>query len=683
MHPPVAPKRPHPHTLHGDMRTDDYYWLNQKQNPDVIQYLEDENRYFEETMRPLRSVQETLYQDMLTRIPAAEERVPVQHGPYFYYSRINPDQQYRTFYRRRASDRSELEHAPEEVVLDVNQLIEGDGFLDVSTVRVSPDHTRLHYLVNRDGTDRYTLVITDIQTGELLDAPIPNVFIHGSTAWDQSGQYVYYITADAVQRPHQLWRRRIGHPHDVLLYEEKDPSVSASVAVSRGGEYLFLTANTKTSSEVWYLHTGQPTDPLRLFQARRPGVRYALEHWQGQFLNLTNEGAENFTLLAVPTENPDPSRQQPLIPYEPERYWQRVYPFQDGLVIAGREHGLTQIWLYRGGELVQLTWDEPLYTAIPGTNLAYDTTEVLIEYQSMLTPLTDYAVDLLTGEKMKLSQDPVRNYDPAQYTQQQLWAKAQDGTLIPVSLMARTESLKETPAPTILYGYGAYGINSDPTFDVSRLALLDRGVIYVIAHVRGGSEMGHGWYQAGKLLNKRNSFTDFGDVARYLIDQGYTTPKQLAARGRSAGGLLMGAVLNLFPDLFEVVVPGVPFVDVVTTMLDASIPLTALEWEEWGNPADPEYYAYMKSYSPYDNVAAVDYPHILVYTGLNDPRVGYFEPAKWVARMRATKTGGDRQLLLKTHMGAGHGGPSGRLARFNERAEEYAFILDKIGMAHS
>ncbi len=679
MQAPKAERIPHPHKLHGDVRPDDYYWLREKQNPAVIRYLEAENAYFDEHMKPLRPLQNALYDDMLKHIPEADEEIPARQGPFFYYSRINPDQQYRTYYRRRAASRAELSSAPEEIILDVNGLAREGEFLDVSTVRVSPSHELMAYLVNRDGTDRYTLLVQDLKDGRLLDAPIENVFIGGSVVWDATSRYLFYLTVDDSQRPYRLWRHKLGEDQDVLLHQEDDIAFTQHLSKTRDGAYVLLTTAAKTSSEVRFLAADKPEDEWRLFAPRRPNVLYELEHWNGQFLNLTNDGAENFTILAVSDHSPDPAEQRPLFPYDASRYLQGVLPFQAGLVLSGRSGGLTQIWVYKDGALQSLTWDEPLYTVYPRSNLDFETREVLLQYQSPLTPKTDYAYDIVDGTLATLRQDAVRHYDPSHYVEKRLWATARDGAQIPLSLVARRESLDKTPAPLILYGYGSYGANSDPAFDPARLALLDRGVIYVTAHVRGGSEMGYHWYQDGKLLKKKNTFTDFVDAAQYLVDAGYTTPEKMAARGRSAGGLLMGAILNLRPDLFKVVVPGVPFVDVVTTMLDASIPLTSLEWDEWGNPADPEYYAYMKSYSPYDNIEAKDYPHMLVYTGLNDPRVGYFEPAKWVARMRELKTD-QNQLLLKTHMGAGHGGSSGRLARLKEQAEEYAFILDKLGI---
>ncbi|MGC8487991.1 MAG: S9 family peptidase [Clostridia bacterium] len=677
--PTVEPK-PYTHTRHGDSRPDEYFWLKDRDNPEVLAYLEAENRYFDHVMEPLRPVQEALYRDMLARIPAAEEGVPVRYGPYFYYWRINTGDDYRAYYRKRAASRAELPAAREELLLDTNALAADGGYLDVARVRVSPDHQRLLHLENHDGTDRYTLHVQDLNTHARVGEPVPNVFIDASTAWDASGDWVYYLTADAAQRPHRLHRRHLKHGTDEVLFEEADIRYSLSLHASRSGQYLFLTSQIyNTSSEVWYLPLHDPRARLRVFQPRRASVMYLLEHWQDQFVILTNEGAENFTVLTVPVDRPDPAEAEPLIPYDPDRYLQHVLPFSDALVLEGRENGLTQLWVYRQGTLTRLGWNEALYTVSAGANLAYQTEEFLVEYRSLVTPRTDILVDLATGATSRLAQDAVRDYDPKRYDQRQVWVTARDGARVPVSLVARRDLWERTPAPLILYGYGAYGATSDPEFAPELLPVLDRGVIYAIAHVRGGSELGDAWYRNGKLLQKRNTFSDFVDAASALVDEGYTRPELLAAEGASAGGLLMGAVVNLRPDLFRVVAAGVPFVDVITTMLDASIPLTALEWDEWGNPEDADLYVYMKSYSPYDNVEAKDYPHLFVVAGLNDPRVGYFEPAKWVARLRATKSG-QHDLVLKTHMGSGHFGTSGRLAHLKDEAEQYAFLLDKLGV---
>ncbi|NMP21301.1 S9 family peptidase [Sulfobacillus harzensis] len=684
MQPPQAPKHPYQHRLHNDVRNDDYYWLRDKENPEVIAHLEAENAYFDSVMAPLRPFEDTLFDEMRHRLPDSEETPAAQSGPFFYYRRIEPDTEYPRYFRRRAQNRSELASQPEELLLDVNALAKEGQFTHVSTVLISPNHRYLAYLENHDGTDRYTIHIKDLSSGNLIDEPIRNVFIGDSLAWDSRSQHLFYLTVDASQRPSSLHRHRLGTSahEDVTLYREEDITFSLSLSTSLSGRYLFLSADTNTQSEVRYLPANDPEANWQVFQPRRAGIRYHLEHWRNFLINVTNEGAENFTVKAVSADHPDPAKQDDLIPYDSGRYLEDVLPFHDALILVGREGGLTQIWRYDGGLLERLQWQSPLYTVTPGPNFDYHAPEVLIRFQSLTIPKHDYAVHLRTGEKSLVLEEPVRNFDASQYMEKQIWARAEDGTAIPVSLAATKETWNAgRPAPLILYGYGSYGAPSNPTFDATRLPLLDRGAIYAIAHVRGGSEMGYNWYLDGKFLKKRNTFTDFIAVAQHLIDQDYTTPKMLAARGRSAGGLLMGAILNLHPELFQVVVAGVPFVDVVTTMLDASLPLTSLEWDEWGNPADPVYYEYMKSYSPYDNVSSKPYPHIMVYTGLNDPRVGYFEPAKWVARLRELKTD-SHQLILKTHMGAGHGGSSGRFAHLKELAEEYAFILDKLGISH-
>ncbi|MCL6452613.1 MAG: S9 family peptidase [Alicyclobacillus sp.] len=680
MQPPVAKRIPHPHTLHGDVRPDDYYWLRERDNPDVIAYLEAENRYYQEMMKPIEGLTQRLYEAMVARIPEAEVNVPVQDGPYFYYTRQDKQLQYPVHARKRASSRADLDAVEEEVILDLNAIATEGAYLSVTVLRVSPDHTRLAYLENRDGSDRYTAFVKDLRSGTRLPDEIHNVFIYGSLEWDASGTYLFYTTLDETQRPYQVWRHRVGGGEaDTLLYEERDTTFTLHLSKSRDGRYLFVHSDNKTTNEIRYLDAADPLGTLCVFAERRRGILYDLEHWNGHFLVLTNEDAPNFRLAACPVG--ETSQPVDLFPYDDARYLEEVYPFRDALLLAGRQDGLTQLWRFTAEDgLQQLAWAEPVYTVRVGDNRAYDTAEALIHFQSLLTPRTTYALNLQTGGRVALQVAPVSGpYDAAAYEQARWWATAADGTQIPLTAVYKAGLFDHGPAPLILYGYGSYGSNSDPHFDPLRLPLLDAGVAFVTAQVRGGSEMGRSWYEDGKFLNKRNTFTDFVDAAQFLIEQGFTTPDLLAGRGGSAGGLLMGAVANLAPHLFKVLVPAVPFVDVVTTMLDASIPLTSLEWDEWGNPADREYYFYMKSYSPYDNVEAKRYPHMLVTTGLNDPRVAYWEPAKWVARLRASKTD-DNVVLLKTNMGAGHFGASGRLNRVRELAESYAFVLDKLGV---
>lgn len=675
---PVAQKQPHPHVLHGDMRQDDYYWLRGAEKPEVIAYLEAENQYYEEVMKPLSPLTDRLYQEMVARVPADEAGVAVQDGPYYYYSRMAAEKQYPIYARKRAEDREALADAAEEIILDLNTMATDNDFLSVTIQRISDDHQKLAYLENRDGTDRYTLYVRDLTTGKTLPDQITGVFLYASLEWDKSGMYLYYTKVDEMQRPYQLWRHHLGETMDVLLYEEKDVTFSIGIQKSRSGQYLWLKSENKETDEAYFIDLDNALAPLQLFDARRPGIKYDVEHWENRFLILSNQGAKNFRLMTCPVS--DPRAREDLIPYDDTRYLQAIYPFREALVITGRQDGLTQIWTYRNDTLEKLSWDEPIYTVDVWTNRSYDTDEALVTYESFLTPEHTLGLNLRTGGLSFLKAKTVPGpYQAEQYHQERLWAKADDGTAIPLSVVYKKGALDEGPAPLILYGYGSYGMSMDPTFSATRLPLLDRGIVYVVAHVRGGAELGYSWYENGKFLAKKNTFTDFIDAARDLIRRGYTTSERLAAQGRSAGGLLMGAIVNLASELFRVVVPGVPFVDVVNTMSDATIPLTSLEWDEWGNPSDPDYYWYMKSYSPYDNVEAKAYPHMLVLTGLNDPRVAYWEPAKWVARLRDTKTD-THTLLLKTHMGAGHGGSSGRYNRLKESAAEYAFILDKIGI---
>ncbi|WP_060206718.1 S9 family peptidase [Sporosarcina koreensis] len=681
MKPPIAKRIPHPHELHGDVREDDYYWLKDPNNPQVIQYLEEENRYYDEIMRPLEKQTEQIYQSMVDRVPDSEVKIPVQHGTFFYYSRLDKSKQYPIFARKQAESRELLSEAPEEVILNLNELAEEDDYLSVTVQRINTDHTHLAYLENRDGTDRYTIHIKDISTGKLLPDRIPNVFLYGSMEWSRCGDFIFYITVDENQRPCQLWRHRIGSDveSDKLVFEEKDETFTLYVSKSQSGKFIFVHSMSKTTSEVQLLDADSALSPLQLVDGRRDGILYDVEHWENDLLILTNEDALNFQLFRSPLDNLK-SRKN-VIEYDEEHYLQAMYPFRDKLLLAGRKNGLTQIWVMQDDKLEPIEWDEPLYTVSVLSDQDYEAAEVLLQYESLLTPKTTYGLDLLTGEKHRLQVAPVSGeYDRTDYRQEQLWATSEDGVNVPMTAVYLEGALDNGPAPLILYGYGSYGANSDPHFDPYRLPLLDKGVVFVTAQVRGGSEMGRSWYEDGKMQHKRNTFTDFIAAAKHLIDEGYTSSSKMAARGGSAGGLLVGAVANMAGELFEVVVPAVPFVDVVTTMLDTTIPLTTLEWDEWGNPQDREDYFYMKSYSPYDNVEAKDYPHLFITTGLNDPRVGYWEPAKWVARLRALKTD-DNVLVMKTNMGAGHFGKSGRFNHLKEAAECYAFILDRLGVS--
>ncbi|WP_438315698.1 S9 family peptidase [Sporosarcina sp. FA9] len=676
---PIAKRIPHPHELHGDVREDDYYWLKDRTNPEVTQYVEEENRYYDEVMKPLKEQTEQIYQGMVDRVPDSEVDVPVQHGPYFYYSRLDKTKQYPIHARKKAMSRALLSESTEEIVLDLNELSMESDYLSVTARRMSTDHRLLAYLENRDGTDRYTVFIKNMETGVLLPDRIPNVFIYGSVEWSRSGDYIFYITVDDTERPSRLFRHRLGSSaeSDELIYEEKDETFTLYMNKSQSGKFIIVHANSKTSSEIRLIDADSPLSPLQLVDARRDNIEYDVEHWGEDLLILTNEKAVNFQLLRCPIN--DLQTRENVVVYNEDRFLQEIYPFQNHLLVAGRENGLTQIWLLKEGQLEQIKWDEPLYSVSIVSNQSYEAEEVLLSFESLLTPETTYAFDPITSEKQCLQVAPVSGeYTPSDFRQQQIWATAEDGVKVPLNLVYKEGALDNGPAPIILLAYGSYGANSDPYFSPYRLPILEKGVVFVTAQVRGGSEMGRSWYEDGKMQNKRNTFTDFIAAAQHLIDEGYTTSDQLAARGGSAGGLLAGAVANMAGDLFKVIVPEVPFVDVVTTMLDTTIPLTTLEWDEWGDPREPEDYFYMKSYSPYDNVEEKDYPHLYITTGLNDPRVGYWEPAKWVARLRELKTD-DHIIVMKTNMGAGHFGESGRFNQLKEVAALYAFVLDKIG----
>ena len=674
----IAKKIPHVHELHGDIREDYYYWLKDKTNPEVIAFLEEENLYFKEVMTPLDGLTEEIYQAMIERVPASEIRVPVQMGPYYYYSRQEKELQYPIYARKKASTRSNLESVQEEIILNLNELAIEDEYLSVTETRPNLEHTHLAYLENRDGTDLYTAYIKDLTTGELLSDKIDNVYIFSSLEWSNCGQYIFYITANDLQRPNQLWRHKIGtdSSEDTLLYEETDVTFTLYIAKSQSNEFIIVYSHSTMTTEVRIINANEPLNEIQLFAERQTGIIYDIEHWQNDFIILTNENALNFTLLRCPTN--DFNTRTQLIEYDEKRYLQQIYPFANKLLIEGREDGLTQVWVYDGDKFERLQWDEPIYTLSVVSGQSYNTDEVLVEFESLVTPKTTYGLNLTTLKKSLIQVAPVTgHYDPNEYIQEQIWAIATDGTNIPVVAVYKKGALDDGPAPLILTGYGSYGYSSEPRFTPYRLPALEKGLIIATAQVRGGSEMGRGWYEDGKLKRKRNSFTDFIDAANYLIEHGYTTTEQIAARGGSAGGLLVGAVANMAGDRFKVIVAEVPFVDVVTTMLDDTLPLTTLEWDEWGNPQNEEDYFYMKSYSPYDNVEAKDYPHLYITTGLNDPRVGYFEPAKWVARLRTLKTD-NNTIVMKTNMGAGHFGASGRFNQLRESAEFYAFVLDKI-----
>jgi oligopeptidase B len=671
--PPVAKRLPKQLTLHGDTRTDDYYWLNERDNPEVIEYLKQENAYLESVLAPTQDLQEQLYQKMLSHTQETDEVVPVQHGPYFYYARTEEGKQYPIYCRKKATTRANLTNTSEEIILDVNVLAQGKSFLSVAATKPSPDHTKLAYLQNEDGSDRHTLYIKDLVTQQLLSERIENLYINHSLEW-ASNDYLFYVTVDEKQRPYKLFRHRLGETQDTLIHEENHEAFFVYLSKSDSEHYLFANLGSIDTTEVLYLQTDTPTNDWRVFAARVKGTEYRLEHHQENFLIITNENAPNFKLLSTSVDKLEREGWLERSPHNKDVLLYNVYVFENHWLLTGREKGLTHLWVHdlKTGTTRVTTFPEDVYTAFVYSNHTFATDKALITYESMVTPHSVLELDLNTLETTLLKRKSVPYYNAENYATERLWATANDGAKVPLSIVYKKGNTK--PSPLLLYGYGAYGATVDPTFNINRLALLAKGVSYAIAHIRGGSLLGRHWYNQGKLLNKKNSFTDFIACAEYLIGQGFTTSDKFAAMGVSAGGLLMGAVTTMRPELFKAVIAKVPFVDVVTTMLDKSLPLVTLEYDEWGNPNLEEFYHYMKSYSPYDNVRATAYPHLLVTAGLNDPRVSYFEPAKWVAKLREHKTN-QNVVLLQTNLEAGHSGSSGRYDYLREIALEYAFIL--------
>jgi oligopeptidase B len=674
---PVAKVVPQKLTKHGDTRIDPYHWLRDKSRPEVLEYLRAENRYTEAVMKPTEPLQEKLYQELLGRIKETDLSVPERIGDFYYYSRTVKGQQYPILCRKRGS----LEGA-EEVLLDLNALAKGHKYFRLGASKASPDHRLLAYSTDTTGAEAYTLVVKDLATGTLLKDEIPSTSY--SVEWGNDNRTLFYSTLDVAQRPYRLWRHTLGtNPkQDALVYEEKGKTFRLGLSKTRSQGFLLLSLRSTLSSEVHYLDANTPTGAFRVIVRRQPRMEYSVEHRGDKFYIRTNDRAKNFKLMETPVADPGRKNWKPLIPHRAAVLLEHVDLFENHLVATEREAGLRKVRITNlvEGQTHYVEFPEPVYTVGADRNPEFRTRVLRFNYTSLVTPMSvfDYDMNARTRE-LKKQVEVLGGYDPAQYRSERVFARAPDGVSVPISLVYRKGMARDGRNLLWLYGYGSYGASTDPYFSSDRLSLLDRGFIFAIAHVRGGSEMGRSWYESGKLLQKKNTFTDFVACAEHLVRGKYTSSARLVASGGSAGGLLMGAVVNLRPDLFTAVIAAVPFVDVVTTMLDPSIPLTTLEYDEWGNPEKQQFYRYMKSYSPYDNVEAKSYPHLLVTTGLNDPRVAFWEPVKWVAKLRATKTDKNR-LLLKTHLEAGHGGPSGRYSRLRETAFQYAFVLDVLGV---
>jgi oligopeptidase B len=691
--PPRAPRRPHVISAHGDDRTDDWYWLNDREDPDVIAYLEAENAYTQQVLAPLEPLQERLYGEMRARIQETDTSAPNRKGPWWYYSRTVEGLEY-AIHCRRADPGRQLsiaevmaaiaEGAPgEEILLDENEAAGDSEYFALGVFDLSPDQTMLAYATDVSGGESYRLRFRDLGTGTDLDGEISGVYY--SSAWSSDSRTFFYTKTDDAMRPWQIWRHRIGDTEpDELTYQEDDERFFVSVGLTRSERFVIIDAESKMTSEVHFLDASQPEGALGIIEPRRQGIEYSVDHAthpeRGDiWLILTNDdGAENFAVVEAPVGEPGRANWRPLVPHRPEVRLDSVDAFAGHVVVSERERALERLRIITWSDGVQhvIEQPEPVYSLSGASNPEFSTSTVRFGYTSLVTPSSTIEYEIATRSRQVIKQQQVLGgYDSGQYLTERLWARAADGTEVPISLVCRRDLPRDGSAPCLLYGYGAYEITIDPTFSSLRLNLLERGFVFAIAHIRGGGELGRKWYEDGKLLRKKTTFTDFIACAEHLIHQGYTSAGHLAIRGGSAGGLLMGAVTNMRPDLWRAVVAEVPFVDCLTTRLDETLPLTITEWEEWGNPADDaEAYAYMRSYSPVDNVETKAYPTMYVSGGLNDPRVGFWEPAKWVAKLRATRTD-DAVLVLKTEMDAGHGGPSGRYEAWKDEAHVQAFIL--------
>jgi len=676
--PPKAEKIPKELTIHGDTRIDPYYWLNQRDNPEVIEYLKAENAYKEAVMKHTEELQDKLYNEILGRIKKTDMSVPYLDNGYYYYSRFEEGDNYPVHARKKGS----LE-AEEEVMLDVQEMSKGHSFYSVAGLSVSQNNEYLAYGVDTVSRRKYTIHIKNLSSGETLEDAIPNTT--GRAVWANDNKTLFYTTKDDTLRAFKIFRHVMGTDasQDVEIFHEKDTTFSTTIYKTKSDQFLIIASHQTLSTEMRYLDATNPAGEFKIFQEREKDHEYSISHYQDKFYIVTNWNAKNFRLMETDINHTEKSNWKEVIPHRSEVLLNNIDIFNDYLVLSERKDGLRQIRIMSQTDDrdYYIDFEDKAYVAYPTSNLEFDTEVLRFSYSSLTTPRSVYDYNMKTGERELLKREEVLGeFDPDDYQCERFMATARDGAKVPVSLVYRKGMAMDGNNPLLLYGYGSYGASMDPSFSSVRLSLMDRGFIYAIAHIRGGSEMGRGWYEDGKLLKKKNTFTDFIDCADYLIQEGYTNSDKLFAMGGSAGGLLMGAVLNMRPDLWKGVIAAVPWVDVVTTMLDESIPLTTSEFDEWGNPKDKTYYEYMLSYSPYDNVTKQEYPAILATTGLHDSQVQYFEPTKWVAKLRDLKTD-NNLLVLDVDMESGHGGASGRFKRFKRTALEYAFMLDLLGIS--
>ncbi len=667
---PIAKKKPHELTIHGDTRIDNYYWLRERDNPKVLNYLKAENAYREKVMAHTKPFEEKLFQEMKSRIKEDDSSVPAREGEYWYYTRYEEGREYPIYCRKHG-----FLDAPEEILLDVNKLAEGHDFCQVRGFKTSPDHRIAAYAVDYVGRRKYTLHFIDLQNGQHLPDEITEMT--GNFVWANDNKTVFYTK----QHPETLrWGKIVRHTlggDDELVYFEEDKTFDASIGKTLDDAYLVIFSGSTLQTECRILNADFPEGEFVPFLKREPKHEYSIEHGGDRWFILTNDGAKNFKLMQTPDDNTGKEHWTTVVEHSADALLEDVTVFKNWVIVEGTEKALPfmRVINRRNNSRYDIDFGESAFAAFVGENREYDTDILRYTFESMKTPNSVFDFDLKTRKKELKKQQPVLGgFDPEHYETERVWAAARDGVKVPMSLLYKKGLQHNGENPVLIYAYGSYGYSMSPYFSSKRFSLVDRGFIYAIAHIRGGSDMGRQWYEDGRQLKKKNTFTDFIDCTQYLIDEKFTSPQHIYAQGGSAGGLLMGAVANMAPQLYNGIIAEVPFVDVVTTMLDDSIPLTTAEYDEWGNPNEKEFYDYMLSYSPYDNVEAKAYPNMFITAGLHDSQVQYWEPAKWVAKLREMKTG-DNLLLLYTNMEAGHGGASGRFQALKEDAMLYTFLL--------
>lgn len=673
---PIAAIKPHLIEKHGDKRTDNYFWLNQRENPEVINYLNQENDYYNKMTAHTKQFQSDLFDEMKGRIKEDDQSVPYLYNGYYYITRFETGKDYPIYARKKGSLDTK-----EEILFDCNVLAKGHSFFQLGGLSISPDNKFATFGTDTVGRRIYTIQVKNLETGEILADKIENV--SGGSVWANDNKTIFYTTKDLVTlRSDKIHKHKIGSPtaDDILIFHEKDDTFDVSISKEKSKKYIVISSSSTLTTEFQILPADKPDDKFKVFQKRVRGLEYGISHFGDSFYVVTNiDKAENFKLMKTPENATSKENWKEVIAHRPEVLIEDIEIFKDFLVVEERSNGLNKIRImpWSGKGEYYLPFESETYTAFTTTNVDFDTEILRYSYQSMATPssVIDFNMKTKTKEVKKEQQVLGGKFDKNNYIEERVWATAQDGTKVPISMVYKKDLKKDGKNPLLLYAYGSYGVSMDPYFSSSRLSLLDRGFIYAIAHIRGGEDLGRQWYEDGKLLKKKNTFTDFIDCSKFVIAQKYTSAEHLYAEGGSAGGLLMGAIINMAPELYHGVIAQVPFVDVISTMLDDSIPLTTGEYDEWGNPNNKKYYDYMRSYSPYDNLKAQAYPNMYVSTGLHDSQVQYWEPAKWVAKLRTLKT--DKNVLyLNTNMDAGHGGASGRFEALKEVAREFSFLLD-------